>query len=60
MQEEQYLKLKTQATSAMVNFARGLIDEESFLEETSDNQKEYARILAPYSGPMVETIKGLF
>ena len=56
MQEETLIKLKTQATSCMVNFVRGLIDEEADLDETSDAQKEYSVILAPYSGPMVETI----
>ena len=49
MQEEQYIKLKTQATSCMVNFVRGLIDEEAFQDESSDMQKEYSKILAPYS-----------
>ena len=30
MREEQLLKLRTQATSCMVNFVRGLIDEQAF------------------------------
>jgi hypothetical protein len=37
MREEEYIKLKTQATSCMVSFVRGLIDEEAFLDESSDN-----------------------
>ena len=60
MQEEQLIKVKTQATSAMVNFVRGLIDEEAFQDESSETQKEYARILAPYSTAMVDTIGSLF
>ena len=36
MQDEQLIKLRTQATSAMVNFVRGLIDEEAFQDESSD------------------------
>ena len=60
MQDEPYIKLKTQATSCMVNFVRGLIDEEAFFDEQSETQKEYALILAPYSGAMVDTISGLF
>lgn len=44
----------------MVNFVRGLIDEEAFQDESSDTQKEYARILAPYATPMVATIGNLF
>ena len=60
MQEEQLIKVKTQATSAMVNFVRGLIDEEAFQDESSETQKEYAKILAPYSAAMVDTIGSLF
>jgi len=30
MNDEQLIKLRTQATSAMVNFVRGLIDEEAY------------------------------
>ena len=60
MEEEQLIKLKTQACSAMVNFVRGLIDEEAFQDESSDTQKEYARILDPYATPMVATIGNLF
>jgi importin-5 len=60
MQEEQYIKLKTQATSCMVNFVRGLIDEEAFVEEPSEKQEEYGRILAPYSAALVQTISQLF
>lgn len=60
MREEELLKLRTQATSCMVNFVRGLIDEEAYLDESSDNQKEYSKILAPYSAHLVETITGLF
>lgn len=60
MQDEQLIKLRTQATSAMVNFVRGLIDEEAFQDESSETQKEYASILAPYSVPMVDTIGNLF
>jgi hypothetical protein len=44
----------------MVNFVRGLIDEEAFQDESSETQKEYARILAPYSTAMVDTIGSLF
>jgi hypothetical protein len=44
----------------MVNFVRGLIDEEAFQDESSDAQKEYAAILAPYSGPLLDTIGNLF
>lgn len=44
----------------MVNFVRGLIDEEAYLDESSDAQKEYSRILSPYSAEMVETIRVLF
>ena len=36
MQEEQLIKLRTQSTSALVNFVRGLIDEEAFQDESSD------------------------
>lgn len=60
MRDEQLVKLKTQATSCMVNFVRGLIDEEAYIDETSEAQKEYSKILAPYSGIMVSTITGLF
>jgi hypothetical protein len=60
MREEELIKLKTQATSCMVNFVRGLIDEEAFTDESSDNQKEYSQILAPYSAHLVSTITGLF
>jgi hypothetical protein len=60
MREEQLLKLRTQATSCMVNFVRGLIDEQAFQDESTDQQKEYAKILGPYSAALVETIKGLF
>ena len=37
MREEELIKLKTQATSCMVNFVRGLIDEEAFVDESSEN-----------------------
>ena len=36
MANEEYIKLKTQATSCMVNFVRGLIDEEALIDESSD------------------------
>jgi len=36
MQEEQFIKLRTQATSCMVNFVRGLIDEEAYVDESSE------------------------
>ena len=60
MQEEQFIKLRTQATSCMVNFVRGLIDEEAYVDESSEAQKEFSIILAPYSGALVETISELF
>jgi hypothetical protein len=60
MEQEELIKLKTQATSCMVNFVRGLIDEDAFMDESSDAQKEYSVILAPYAGGIVSTITGLF
>jgi hypothetical protein len=33
----------------MVNFVRGLIDEQAFEDESNDQQKEFAKILTPYS-----------
>jgi hypothetical protein len=60
MREEELMKLRTQATSCMVNFVRGLIDEQAFQDESTEQQKEYAKILSPYSVALVETIKGLF
>jgi hypothetical protein len=36
MKEEQYLKLKTQSTSCMVNFVRGLINEDALEDEDDD------------------------
>ena len=60
MREEQLLKLRTQATSCMVNFVRGLIDESAFQDESTDEQKEFAKILAPYSQALIEAIKELF
>jgi hypothetical protein len=60
MREESLLKLRTQATSCMVNFVRGLIDEQAFQDESTEQQKEYAKILVPYSSALVETIKDLF
>jgi hypothetical protein len=44
----------------MVNFVRGLIDEQAFQDESTEQQKEYAKILVPYSSALVETIKDLF
>ena len=44
----------------MVNFVRGLIDEEAFLEESSEKQQEYSKIMAPYSVALVQTISALF
>ncbi|TNV74745.1 hypothetical protein FGO68_gene4951 [Halteria grandinella] len=60
MANEDLIKLKTQACSCMVNFVRGLIDEDALIDESSDAQKEYSRILAPYSANIVSTITGLF
>lgn len=37
MKEEELIKMRTQATSAMVNFVRGLIDEN---EEDEDQKKQ--------------------
>jgi len=37
MREEELIKLKTQATSCMVNFVRGLIHEEAYADESSEN-----------------------
>jgi hypothetical protein len=56
MRDEETIKLKTRATSCMVNFVRGLINEES--EEAVD--KENVEILKPYAAPIVETISVLF
>lgn len=39
MQSEQLIKLRTQATSAMVNFVRGMIDEEGEPEENEKSLK---------------------
>lgn len=60
MQEESVLKLKTQATSCMVNFVRGLISEEGFEDVEDEKQKEYGAVLAPYSAQLVDTISKLF
>lgn len=59
MQEEKLIKLRTQATSATLNFVRGLIEEETDAE-TDKSQKENAKILLPYASTLVDTISTLF
>ena len=39
MQTETIMKLRTQATSAMVNFVRGMFDEEGEVDESDKNLK---------------------
>lgn len=56
MREEETLKLRTRATSCMVNFVRGLINEEG--DEEIDKENE--AILKPYATPIVDTISVLF
>lgn len=60
MQDESILKIRTQATSCMVNFVRGLINEDALEDVEDEKQKEYSEILAPYATTMVETISQLF
>jgi hypothetical protein len=60
MLEEQNIKLKTRATSCMVNFVRGLINEEGYEDVEDEIQKENSAILFPYASSIVETISALF
>ena len=57
MKEEEYVKLQTRATSAMVNFVRGLIDESG---DAEDRNEENAKILEPYADALMETLYVLF
>ncbi|CDW84107.1 importin beta- [Stylonychia lemnae] len=58
MQDEQLIKLRKQATSAMVNFVRGLINEEDDVEDKSHLVN--AQVLEPYADDLVNTISMLF
>ena len=60
MREEQLIKLRTRATSAMVNYVRGLIDEEGDAEDSEKNLKENAQLLIPITDSLVDTISILF
>lgn len=52
--------MKSQATSCMVSFVRGLINEDEETEYEEEKKKEYSQILVPYVPKLVETISALF
>lgn len=60
MEKEEYMKMKSQATSCMVSFVRGLINEDEETEYEEEKKKEYSQILVPYVPKLVETISALF
>lgn len=60
MVQEEYIKMKTQATSCMVNFVRGLINADETEEYDEEAKKENCQILYPYATKLVETISHLF
>ena len=60
MQSEEMIKLRTQATSVMVSFVKGLIDDEKEEQANGIKASKNSKILLSYANDMVEAINGLF